>query len=833
METSPPCKQQPKANNSGWNTVALSVPDGPENRPIPPPRKKRLSDKTNQNESILQNSNLDKEEDEEKVFIIGNEKTDYKNDEKHSNEIEEKDSKEKQVTLTIDKLDNKTNDENIKETTTNTETELEIQNKKSEGNILQNVSKVGNRKSDKFFGENLSESLSNETMTENCDVDNKNSDKLFSGNLSKSLSVEKPMVEIGEENNKKLQNNDNQNTEIKQNELEENHKQDKENNSEISKDETDNYQSVRIESVDATEEMMYKINKEKGNLLFALENQLPQKTPEEIDPNAKPVEEEIIVPIRRQTRHICDDDTHIHNILNKTHPNSIPPKKPQRDFSKYRKSLEIPKEEAQQIEFTTSHMAENKSHSDNETTTKTLSTSDEELHSEAETLPIEESPDKKSSPSRPAKSKINHTLDMTSSDLLDNEEIQVTSDLIEAITQQANNLSMSLEGYVPEDYRTSSNDGSSNFSPNSKITDRKHKISLTSIDDQLNSMKIQNQSEVIQNEQTSTEENNNQKLKIDLNSEEKDEYLPNYEEATGIPRTSLNFSAVTEDKNPSIQLQVTSTSAENDELKRPLPIDPNFHRKVSSTKEISDAIKSFLSENDLNSKEILKLLEEEFGDLLNSSCLSEDDREIIQKLKIDASLTNTEPSEKISSIKNAEPSSPLSLNEKHNIEQHKNELSTNNETPIKPSTVKLDDKFDLKSPAIINKALETVMSNEKRRHSIDDLDSWFISDSKENNKNINDNDENNEIKHRKREISLPNALDITTVSICLNEELKSSNKSPDELFKTNELSKKIEKINEQNDNSTKHLKNEIIVTNKNDHSSLLKFLENEKVNYHH
>lgn len=104
--------------------------------------------------------------------------------------------------------------------------------------------------------------------------------------------------------------------------------------------------------------------------------EFPKSNPDSpnIYAHLQPVDHELIVPVRKNYKHVCDDDEHVHKPARKhghTHEHSdvvdgiiervkaeenkvqenVSPKKPERDFSRYRKSedlsiMEEPREEA-------------------------------------------------------------------------------------------------------------------------------------------------------------------------------------------------------------------------------------------------------------------------------------------------------------------------------------------------------------------------------------------------------------------------------------------------------------------------------------------------------
>ncbi|GAB0098162.1 hypothetical protein DMENIID0001_138690 [Sergentomyia squamirostris] len=158
--------------------------------------------------------------------------------------------------------------------------------------------RVGNKKSDKFFGENLSDCLSDEYMGDN---DQKQPDAIekFVEENATSLDQQLPAKEKLSKSN----------------------------------------------SLD-----------KKAEFLMAMLDGYSEENDEHLYAGRAPVEEPIIVPKRKPNKHVCDDDDHMHHRHSHRYehvepkksdslrsvPGEVGPKKPERDMAKYRRSMEVP-----------------------------------------------------------------------------------------------------------------------------------------------------------------------------------------------------------------------------------------------------------------------------------------------------------------------------------------------------------------------------------------------------------------------------------------------------------------------------------------------------------
>ncbi|XP_055377552.1 arrestin domain-containing protein F-like [Condylostylus longicornis] len=342
FETAPPSEplqEQPKSQQkNGWQNASLTVPD----HPVAPPRKKR---------TLQRNTDPSEKNAFEEINLNGEIPEKYNERSVDREEYNERSVDPPEPLTTTTSTNVKTNQLSLTNSTKN-----DVPQK-----VTRTVSKVGNKKSDKFFGESLSD-LSN-------DYEN---DKKLETTTTTTTTVTK--TESTKNDNDQIQKSESQNKKI-----EENFTKNK-NNEEIklkTQNSTDKIvqekdsisAELARESVidlveDIEEELNRKITKERGNLLFAIEKHLKEEKPTEDDlerfKDEKPCVEEVIVPVRRLVkRHICDDDdkikefigdnptrkqqsqsqleNDIENQKNSLDPNA--PKKPQRDFAKYRKSL--------------------------------------------------------------------------------------------------------------------------------------------------------------------------------------------------------------------------------------------------------------------------------------------------------------------------------------------------------------------------------------------------------------------------------------------------------------------------------------------------------------
>ncbi|XP_038118517.1 uncharacterized protein LOC119769587 [Culex quinquefasciatus] len=201
-------------------------------------------------------------------------------------------------------------------------------------------SKVGNRKSDKFFGENLSDSLSNEPVVKERRRSSKKGmedldkiDQFVESNVLKSevkatVGSDVPKIEITKPDGKGVEQKVKKVDSVKS-------------MKELDLDDQETQESL-IKYLDESVGKETNLGKKAEFLMAMLEDY-----PEDKYLGMKPVEEPLIVPRKRKSRHICDDDNHMHGMMHKCEKESTkqlitteasietPPRKPSRDFSRY------------------------------------------------------------------------------------------------------------------------------------------------------------------------------------------------------------------------------------------------------------------------------------------------------------------------------------------------------------------------------------------------------------------------------------------------------------------------------------------------------------------
>lgn len=197
LETGPPTRSQPQpSNDDGWRKVNLTVPnDKPaaENvRPIVPPRRKRSS--TNQ---IASQRCGFKE-------LFGSYESPHSSCNSLSKCAVNRTPKKEPETFQIHRLSKSISDINISEQKSNCYSNTaetlrvplarplslivqEEYKQRSGLSLKRNVSRVGNKKSDKFFGENISDCLSDEPLKPDPDNIPKNILAAYSTEISKSI----------------------------------------------------------------------------------------------------------------------------------------------------------------------------------------------------------------------------------------------------------------------------------------------------------------------------------------------------------------------------------------------------------------------------------------------------------------------------------------------------------------------------------------------------------------------------------------------------------------------------------------------------------------------
>ncbi|XP_021697231.1 uncharacterized protein LOC5574703 isoform X2 [Aedes aegypti] len=325
---------------SGWSNVPLASPESSkviDRAPVAPPRKKRATlERGTSPDAMMKVRNGFKD-------VFGAESRRQSCDVvvkgKSLDTVDKSFPLKSQSSFEIDVKDEEFSDFSK----VPTKTEMEPSSKDSlhnEGKTQ--VSRVGNRKSDKFFGENLSDALSGVPVV----VERRKSAKKGMADLDKiDQFIEKNVLNM----NAKPDSKDVPEIKVTEPDLnpEKSAPKLEEPKSEKVKDSPKDKKSDEENLMRYIDESMIKetsLGKKAEFLMAMLEDY-----PEDRYLGMTPVEEPIIVPRKRKSRHICDNDEHMHDMLHKheckdnssknliTTEASIetPPRKPDRDFSKY------------------------------------------------------------------------------------------------------------------------------------------------------------------------------------------------------------------------------------------------------------------------------------------------------------------------------------------------------------------------------------------------------------------------------------------------------------------------------------------------------------------
>lgn len=310
-----PCSQQSRTNTIGsWRTSTLNAPDNSkeviDTAPVAPPRKKRTSTNT--------------------IIAIPNEEPPFCPIRNGFKDVFGSEELRRMSTLSIYKeamAQNRIQVSHISRADRIVETyEVDVKDdeftdfsqnptvsEKDKPKV--NIPKVGNKKSDKFFGENLSDSLSDVPYT---------TDK------------------------EEVQSKDNIDTFVERNIFP----------TEVNVKIVDNKSSSEMDTELISGVKDFNKNDSLDNKAKFLMTMLEDYSENEKYKNKEPVDEMIIVPKKRPTRHICDHDGHMYTkFYNHERSADGPdracvewdhspesrdsgPKKPDRDFSRYRNSIE-------------------------------------------------------------------------------------------------------------------------------------------------------------------------------------------------------------------------------------------------------------------------------------------------------------------------------------------------------------------------------------------------------------------------------------------------------------------------------------------------------------
>ncbi|XP_055538912.1 uncharacterized protein LOC129726201 [Wyeomyia smithii] len=328
-----------------WHNSTLIVPDGANGNvidrpPVAPPRKKRATLERGTNPSQLKVKNgfkdvfgPDSRRPSHEVQMTKSVSSDIARD-----TVDEGLQGKSQSCYEIDAKIDAFSDFSIIPTKTELEKpQVEV---RPENNLLEKATKIGNRKSDRLLGENLSDSLSFEPVATERRRNSKKGmddldkiDRFVETNVFnvKSKATERTNS-FGKDKTQKMGLNQAISpVHAKILDTKES-KQDQERERKL------------IKYIDDTVGKETNLGKKAEFLMAMLEDY-----PEDCYLGMVPVEEPIIVPRKRKSRHICDETDHMHDLLHKhekenqpsktviTTEASIetPPRKPNRDFGKY------------------------------------------------------------------------------------------------------------------------------------------------------------------------------------------------------------------------------------------------------------------------------------------------------------------------------------------------------------------------------------------------------------------------------------------------------------------------------------------------------------------
>ncbi|XP_055627462.1 uncharacterized protein LOC129769318 [Toxorhynchites rutilus septentrionalis] len=320
----------PKSNTlNSWQSAELTVPDGTkviDRAPVAPPRRKRSTLERDTSLVALKVKNGFKD-------VFGAESRRQSSDVQPKPLPKREDTSDavlpspSQTGYEIDASNDAFSDFSKVPTSAETENTAAVV---SDHNATK-PSKVGNKKSDKFFGENLSVSLSENSVVPETKKDTmKDLDELdkIDQFIEKNVLNKRASLVDQKEQPVKATKTEAQKAEMK---AEKDYAAE-----ELAKEQT------LIKYIDEAVGKDLNMGKKAEFLMAMLEDY-----PEDLYIGMTPVEEPTIVPRKRKTRHICEDEEHMHNLLHehemKSSQNLItteasietPPRKPSRDFSKY------------------------------------------------------------------------------------------------------------------------------------------------------------------------------------------------------------------------------------------------------------------------------------------------------------------------------------------------------------------------------------------------------------------------------------------------------------------------------------------------------------------
>lgn len=388
LETSPPTQTQPQSTlNDGWRKTTLTVPgkivaedDGKDDGPVAPPRKKRLSMLTPEQQPCgfaeLFGNNISRRSSYDSVL---NERS------ANSNALQQKRMSDANLSFNTGETEMKVPlplPESETSAVTAAAAAAATLPTKPEHRLQRKISRVGNKKSDKFFGENLSDCLSDEPVTpesqtaENAppkDELDRIIDAIISVQRTADANASDPKVDSAagagdddEENKTSLDRK----AEFLMAMLDDKNLYKNATAGEQEVIIAPNQGSLNFASPQKGDSEPAVAAKEETNVNTEVkheESKLDKKL-EVVDDTDRyngmtPVDEPIIVPSRRQSKpHICDDEDHLHDHIQ--HPAQkiekteqpkvdkdrevsiaeiieqiITPKKPKRDLAVYEKTI--------------------------------------------------------------------------------------------------------------------------------------------------------------------------------------------------------------------------------------------------------------------------------------------------------------------------------------------------------------------------------------------------------------------------------------------------------------------------------------------------------------
>ncbi|XP_062541970.1 uncharacterized protein LOC134209968 [Armigeres subalbatus] len=325
---------------NNWNNEQLSSPDSSkiiDRAPVAPPRKKRSTlERGNPPEVKLKVRNGFKD-----VFGAESRRQSYDVviKSKPIDTVDKGLPMKAQSSFEIDLKDDEFSD--FSKIPTKTEMEPSSKMEAALNNGTTKVSHVGNRKSDRFFGENLSDALSNEPVV----TERRKSAKKGIADLDKiDKFIEQNVLTMNAKPDPKDVPDTIVTVPVVKSEKEKKMEDSKiETSKDVSASESNDDKNL-IKYIDESMVKETSLGKKAEFLMAMLEDY-----PEDRYIGMAPVEEPVIIPRKRKSRHICDDDEHMHNMHHK-HDNETkssknlitteasietPPRKPDRDFSKY------------------------------------------------------------------------------------------------------------------------------------------------------------------------------------------------------------------------------------------------------------------------------------------------------------------------------------------------------------------------------------------------------------------------------------------------------------------------------------------------------------------